>query len=89
MFNQCACGFQCTFTEDFHKHLKEKHNYSGDKICRIERQQITHPSQSIECGICQKICPSPKHFFMHLIEKHESDPMSAFDDVALAIQDLL
>lgn len=80
----CACGFQSSVTKEIIEHLKEKHNYSENKISKIIGTALMLPS--IECGICQKRCPSPRHFFIHLLDVHEADPIQAFDDVALAIQ---
>lgn len=80
---QCACNCQFSNAEDFRKHLLNKHHYSDNKIFKI----INTKKQSTECGICQKRCPSARHFFMHLIDEHQHDPLNAFDDVAIAIQD--
>jgi len=85
MSYQCACGFQCSIAEDFRKHLLNKHHYSDNKIFDI----MNAKKESITCGICQKICVSERHYFMHLINEHQHDPLSAFDDVALVVQDNL
>lgn len=85
---RCPCGFQSGVTQELREHFKNKHNYSEDNISKIIGRWCAEHS-SIECGICQKRCPSPRDFFIHLIDAHQYDPLSAFDDVALAVQDYL